>query len=99
MRRIRWLTAAGRSTISPPAIPRDRDHFGLRGAYLSLASDLATMEAANEAARRAPNCLLAATGSTAVPAKLWPLAEPKFLKPLREVDRIRFALGQAHQGA
>ncbi len=59
----------------------------------------ATMEAANEAARRAVNCLLAATGSTAAPAKLWPLAEPEFLKPLQEIDRIRFALGQAHQGA
>jgi hypothetical protein len=52
------------------------------------------MEAANEAARRAVNCLLLATGSTAQPAQLWPLTEPEFLKPLQEIDRIRFTLGQ-----
>lgn len=51
------------------------------------------MEAANEAARRAVNCLLLASGSTAAPAQLWPLEEPVFLKPLQEIDRIRFHLG------
>jgi hypothetical protein len=51
------------------------------------------MEAANEAARRAVNCLLAASGSTAAPAHLWPLEEPAYLKPLQEIDRIRFGLG------
>jgi hypothetical protein len=51
------------------------------------------MEAANEAARRAVNCLLLSCGSSASPAQLWPLEEPPFLKPLQEIDRIRFALG------
>ena len=62
--------------------------------YVRTYTDLATMEAANEAARRAVNCLLLATGSTAQPAQLWPLSEPDFLKPLQEIDRIRFTLGQ-----
>jgi uncharacterized protein with NAD-binding domain and iron-sulfur cluster len=62
--------------------------------YVRTWTDLATMEAANEAARRAVNCLLLATGSTAQPAQLWPLSEPDFLKPLQEIDRIRFRLGQ-----
>jgi 15-cis-phytoene desaturase len=62
--------------------------------YVRTYTDLATMEAANEAARRAVNCLLLATRSPAHPAQLWPLTEPEFLKPLQEIDRIRFTLGQ-----
>ena len=54
------------------------------------------MEAANEAARRAVNCLLAASGSGSSPAKLWPLQEPDFLKPFQEIDRIRYTLGLRH---
>ena len=64
--------------------------------YVRTWTDLATMEAANEAARRAVNCLLLTAGSTAQPAQLWPLTEPEFLKPLQEIDRIRFTLGQAN---
>jgi uncharacterized protein with NAD-binding domain and iron-sulfur cluster len=64
--------------------------------YVRTYTDLATMEAANEAARRAVNCLLLTAGSTAQPAQLWPLTEPEFLKPLQEIDRIRFTLGQAN---
>jgi hypothetical protein len=54
------------------------------------------MEAANEAARRAVNCLLLTAGSTVQPAQLWPRTEPEFLKPLQEIDRIRLTLGQAN---
>jgi uncharacterized protein with NAD-binding domain and iron-sulfur cluster len=64
--------------------------------YVRTYTDLATMEAANEAGRRAVNCLLLTAGSTAQPAQLWPLTEPEFLKPLQEIDRIRFTLGQAN---
>jgi 15-cis-phytoene desaturase len=64
--------------------------------YVQTYTDLACMEAANEAARRAVNCLLVAAGSTASPAQLWPLEEPAFLKPIQEVDRIRFTLGLPH---
>ncbi len=65
--------------------------------YVRTYTDIACMEAANEAARRAVNCLLAAAGSNAAPAQLWPLEEPVFLKPLQEIDRIRYTLGLAHQ--
>lgn len=64
--------------------------------YVRTYTDIACMEAANEAARRAVNCLLAACGSTAPAAQLWPLEEPEFLKPLQEIDRVRFGLGLAH---
>ena len=64
--------------------------------YVRTYTDIACMEAANEAARRAVNCLLLNSGSSAPPAQLWPLEEPPFLKPFQEIDRIRFALGLRH---
>ncbi len=67
--------------------------------YVRTYTDIACMEAANEAARRAVNCLLLASGSTAPPAQLWPLEEPEFLKPIQEIDRIRFTLGLPHHMA
>jgi 15-cis-phytoene desaturase len=64
--------------------------------YVKTFTDLACMEAANEAARRAVNCLLAVAGSSAQPAQLWPLEDPAFLKPFQEIDRVRFAMGLPH---
>jgi uncharacterized protein with NAD-binding domain and iron-sulfur cluster len=69
------------------------ENFFVASDYVRTYTDIACMEAANEAARRAVNCLLLASGSTATPAQLWPLEEPGFLKPLQEIDRIRFRLG------
>jgi uncharacterized protein with NAD-binding domain and iron-sulfur cluster len=69
------------------------ENFFIASDYVRTYTDIACMEAANEAARRAVNCLLPASGSTAAPAQLWPLEEPVFLKPLQEIDRIRFGLG------
>ena len=64
--------------------------------YVRTYTDIACMEAANEAARRAVNCLLLTSGANAPPAQLWPLQEAAFLKPIQEIDRIRFALGLDH---
>ncbi len=64
--------------------------------YVKTYTDIACMEAANEAARRAVNCLLVTAASSAAPAQLWPLEEPAFLKPLQEIDRIRFQLKLPH---
>lgn len=72
------------------------DNLFLASDYVRTYTDIACMEAANEAARRAVNGLLAACGSTTPAAQLWPLEEPEFLKPLQEIDRVRFALGLAH---
>ena len=71
-------------------------NFFVASDYIRTYTDIACMEAANEAARRAVNCLLLASGSTAPPAQLWPLEEPVFLKPIQEIDRIRFRLGLPH---
>ena len=64
--------------------------------YVRTYTDIACMEAANEAARRAVNGILAHSGSSAEPAALWPLQEPEFFKPMLEYDRLRFKLGLPH---
>ena len=71
-------------------------NFFVASDYVRTYTDIACMEAANEAARRAVNCLLLASGSTASPAEIWPLEEPAFLKPFQETDRMRFRLGLPH---
>ncbi len=66
--------------------------------YVRTNTNLATMEAANEAARRAVNGLLQAVGSTAAPCEVWPLPVPDLLQPFLLHDRIRFDLGLPWNG-
>jgi uncharacterized protein with NAD-binding domain and iron-sulfur cluster len=61
--------------------------------YVQTSTDLATMEAANEAARRAVNGILAHSGSDAPPCRLWDLHEPVLLEPWRANDRERYRQG------
>ncbi|NNC52854.1 MAG: NAD(P)-binding protein [Erythrobacter sp.] len=61
--------------------------------YIRTYTDVACMEAANEAARRAVNALLKQTGSHARPCKLWPLHEPDVLWFWRNHDKHRFERG------
>ncbi|MBV9084865.1 MAG: FAD-dependent oxidoreductase [Acidobacteriaceae bacterium] len=64
--------------------------------YVKTYTDVACMEAANEAARRAVNALLDRIGSTAPRVTIWPLSEPELFQPLIEYDRLRFKLGLPH---
>ncbi len=64
--------------------------------YVQTNTDLATMEGANEAARRAVNAILEKTGSTAPPCQIWPFHEPDIFRPLRDYDWLRFKLGLPH---
>ncbi|MCX6626687.1 MAG: FAD-dependent oxidoreductase [Candidatus Solibacter sp.] len=89
------INTAGSLQYRPEA-QVELENFFVASDYVRTYTDIACMEAANEAARRAVNCLLVAAGSSAPPAQLWPLEEPAFLKPLQEIDRIRFALGRPH---
>jgi geranylgeranyl pyrophosphate synthase/uncharacterized protein with NAD-binding domain and iron-sulfur cluster len=61
--------------------------------YVRTHTDLATMEGANEAARRAVNGLLDAAGFDGPRCKLWPLYEPEFLAPWRLHDDARYKAG------
>jgi uncharacterized protein with NAD-binding domain and iron-sulfur cluster len=62
--------------------------------YVRTYTDLATMEGANEAARRAVNGILTASGSSQTPCQLWPLHEPLIFAPFRFRDELRYKAGQ-----
>jgi uncharacterized protein with NAD-binding domain and iron-sulfur cluster len=78
--------------LRPEAVTKIPNLF-LASDYVRTNTDLATMEAANEAARRAVNGILAASGSSAPPCTVWDLHEPEIFAPWRELDRIRYARG------
>jgi geranylgeranyl pyrophosphate synthase/uncharacterized protein with NAD-binding domain and iron-sulfur cluster len=61
--------------------------------YVRTYTDLATMEGANEAARRAVNGVLDVAGHRGPPCQLWPLQEPAVFAPWRDYDAARFRAG------
>jgi geranylgeranyl pyrophosphate synthase len=61
--------------------------------YVRTYTDLATMEGANEAARRAVNGLLDAVNFDGSRCELWPLHEPEVLAPWRLYDAARYQAG------
>ncbi|MGH8900623.1 MAG: FAD-dependent oxidoreductase [Egibacteraceae bacterium] len=68
-------------------------NFFLASDYVRTHTDLATMEAANEAARRAVNGILEVAGYSGSFCDVWPLEEPVVLEPWRSYDAARFRLG------
>jgi uncharacterized protein with NAD-binding domain and iron-sulfur cluster len=60
--------------------------------YVRTNTDLATMEGANEAARRAVNAILDVTGSSAARCRIFALTEPSVLRHARRLDRLRWSL-------
>jgi uncharacterized protein with NAD-binding domain and iron-sulfur cluster len=75
----------------PDATTRIPNLF-LAADYVRTYTDLATMEGANEAARRAVNGILDATRSSAKRCDVWPLREPPALKPARTLDKLLWRL-------
>jgi uncharacterized protein with NAD-binding domain and iron-sulfur cluster len=60
--------------------------------FVRTNTDLATMEGANEAARRAVNAILDRTGSPAARCQIWALQEPPVFGIARRLDRLRWRL-------
>ncbi len=85
------VNTAGSWADRPDAATRIPNLF-LAADYVRTSTDLATMEAANEAARRAVNAILDTTGSTAARCGVWPLREPAVLAPARALDKLRWKL-------
>ena len=73
-------------------------NFFLASDYVQTNTDLATMEGANEAARRAVNGIIGASGSDATPCEIWKLHEPDILIPWRKSDQERFDQGLPWNG-
>lgn len=65
----------------------------LAGDYIRTNTNLATMEAANESARRAANCIIDAAGTGGPYAKVWKLRSWKMLMPYKWWDKKRYDKG------
>jgi uncharacterized protein with NAD-binding domain and iron-sulfur cluster len=78
--------------LRPEATTRIPNLF-LASDYVRTNTDLATMEGANEAARRAVNAIIAVAGSVATPCQIWELHEPEIFAPFRAYDRHRYQSG------
>jgi uncharacterized protein with NAD-binding domain and iron-sulfur cluster len=83
--------------LRPNAFTRVPNLF-LASDYVRTHTDLATMEAANEAARRAVNSIIYASGSSAPYCRLWTLHEPAIFAPWRDEDQQRYDLGLPWDG-
>ena len=66
------------------------DNLVLAADYVRTYSDIATMEGANEAARRAVNALLDRDGSSEKRCDIFPLEEPPIFKPFRDLDALNY---------
>jgi uncharacterized protein with NAD-binding domain and iron-sulfur cluster len=87
------VNTAGSWDLRPEAVTSVENLF-LAADYVRTYTDLATMEGANEAARRAVNGILDASGSSAPRCPLWKLHEPEELAPVRALDRHRYQRGK-----
>ncbi|MFL6449181.1 MAG: FAD-dependent oxidoreductase [Bryobacteraceae bacterium] len=68
-------------------------NFFVASDYVRTYTDVATMEAANEAARRAVNGVLDACGSDEPRCQIWKLYEPEVFAPFRAYDQARWSAG------
>jgi uncharacterized protein with NAD-binding domain and iron-sulfur cluster len=66
--------------------------------YVRTNTDLATMEGANEAARRAVNCIIHDSGVAASFCGIWKLHEPALFAPWRAHDLARYQRGLPWDG-
>jgi len=83
--------------LRPEAVTRIPNLF-LASDYVRTYTDLATMEAANEAARRAVNGVIAAARAEVEPCQIWNLHELEAFVPLRAYDRVRYRKGLPWDG-
>lgn len=90
------LNTVGSLTDRPRA-SLNIDNMFLASDYVRTHADLATMESANEAGRRAVNGILSAAPGRYRKCAVYPLREPAFLEPFKAYDRIRFERGLPHQ--
>jgi len=81
-----------------PEAGTEIENLLIAGDFVRTESDLATMESANEAARRAVNALIDRAGLSAPACEVWGLEEPAIFEPLRRQDAVNYRLGLPHPG-
>ncbi len=79
-------------TLRPSAYTNIPNMY-LASDYVKTYTDLATMEGANEAARRAVNSIIDVSGVKASLCELWNLHEPDIFEPFRKHDQKRYDKG------
>jgi uncharacterized protein with NAD-binding domain and iron-sulfur cluster len=96
-------TNHSRLLVHPPGSWAIRPDAGTRipnlvlaGDYVRTHTNLATMEGACEAARRAVNEILQRSGEHTAPATVWPLVEPTEFDRWKQLDARLVAEGRAH---
>jgi uncharacterized protein with NAD-binding domain and iron-sulfur cluster len=85
------INTAG-SWADRPGVETKIPNLLLAADYVRTNTDLATMEGANEAARRAVNAILDRSGSTAGRCAVHTMPEPGVLRPARKLDEVRWRL-------
>jgi uncharacterized protein with NAD-binding domain and iron-sulfur cluster len=81
-----------------PDATTEAPNLFLAADYVRTETDLASMECANEAARRAVNALLDDLGHPSKRCEIWPFEWPAVFEPLRRQDEIGQRLGLRHPG-
>jgi uncharacterized protein with NAD-binding domain and iron-sulfur cluster len=91
------VNKAGTWDLRPDAYTQIPNLF-LASDYVRTNTDLATMEGANEAARRAVNSILNRSGSDALPCEIFDMYDPDLFALFRRHDRNRFNEGLPWDG-
>ena len=86
------INHVGSLALRPEAYTEIGNLF-LASDYVRTYTDLATMEAANEAARRATNSILAVAGVDAPPCEFWEFDVPRPMQHAQVLDRVRMKMG------
>jgi len=81
-----------------PRAVTEAPNLVLAADYVRTETDLATMESANEAARRAVGGILDRAGVDADPPAVWGLDEPRLFDPPKRHDEVAFKFGLPHPG-
>jgi uncharacterized protein with NAD-binding domain and iron-sulfur cluster len=76
-----------------PTASTDINNMFLAADYVRTNTDLATMEGANEAARRAVNCIIDAEGNRSSYAQIFEFNDPWFFDVMKWWDRRRYDKG------
>jgi uncharacterized protein with NAD-binding domain and iron-sulfur cluster len=86
------VNTAGSWAWRPEADVEGIRNLFLASDYVRTNTDLATMEGANEAARRAVNGIIDASGYRGRKCRIWSLPQPPGFGPLQRIDRVRYEL-------
>ena len=90
------INTVGSFRHRPPA-DTHAPNLVLAADYVRTETDLATMESANEAGRRAARAILDDVGAHDLP-RVWSLAEPRVFEPIKRFDDAAFRMGLPHPG-